>query len=153
MLSPGTRDNVTDRVIDAGESKKLGGFYIAGNRINGKLTGYLDGSSANVKSSGDASGDQKTTFADKPYLSADSTGANHGLTNPAFDDYVQRGVVKANEPLLRDILQKAGATYPRRDAIDARIVAEAEQGLGRYINTENEVGGYVSDFGVVEEQR
>ncbi|HWO53431.1 MAG TPA: hypothetical protein VNM49_03440 [Paenibacillus cookii] len=153
IAGPGTRDNVTDRVIDAGESKKLGGFYIAGNRINGKLTGYLDGSSANVKSSGDASGDQKTTFADKPYLSAESTGANHGLTNPAFDDYVQRGVVKANEPLLRDILQKAGATYPRRDAIDARIVAEVEQGLGRYINTENEVGGYVSDFGVVEEQR
>ncbi|MBB3128758.1 hypothetical protein FHS19_003433 [Paenibacillus rhizosphaerae] len=153
IAGPGTRDNVIDRVIDAGESKKLGGFYIAGNRINGKLTGWLDGSSPLVKSSGDASGDQITTFASKPYLSADSTGANHGVTNPAFDEYVQHGVEKANEPLLKAILQKAGATYPRRDAIDARIVAEVEQGLGRYINTENEVGGYVSPFGVIEEQR
>ncbi|KAF9118717.1 hypothetical protein BGX30_004349 [Mortierella sp. GBA39] len=149
----GGGDNVTGRVIDAGESKKLGGFYIAGNRINGKLTGWLDGSSPLVKSSGDASGDQPTSFASKPYLSADSTGVNHGVTNTAFDDYVQHGVEKANEPLLKAILQKAGATYPRRDAIDARIVAEVEQGLGRYINTENEVGGYVSPFGVIEEQR
>ncbi|MCM3781699.1 Ig-like domain-containing protein [Neobacillus mesonae] len=153
IAGPGTRDNVINRVIDAGESGKLGGFYISGNRINGKLTGYLDGSSEYVKSSGDTSGENVTTFAAKPYLSADSTGVNHGVTNQAFDNHVLRGVKKANESLLRDILQQAGATYPRRDAIDARIVAEVEQGLGRYINTEHEVGGYISEFGVIEEQR
>lgn len=153
VAGPGTRDNVVDRVIDAGESGKLGGFYISGNRINGKLTGLLDGSSEHVKSSGDVSGDTRTVFAAEPYLSADSTGANHGVTNPAFDDYALHGVQEANESLLNGILQQAGATYPRRDAIDARIVAEVKQGLGRYINTEAEVGGYVSDFGVIEEQR
>lgn len=153
IAGPGTRDNVTNRVLDAGESTKLGGFYIAGNRINGKLTGVLNESSEHVQFSGVTSGDQKTTIATKPYLSADSTGVNHGITNKAFDDYIQSGIQHANEPLLRSILQKAGATYPRRDAIDARIVAEVEQGMGRYINTEHEVGGYISDFGVVEEQR
>ncbi|MEF2967727.1 Ig-like domain-containing protein [Paenibacillus sp. M1] len=153
IAGPGTRDNVEARVIDAGESKKLGGFYISGNRINSKLTGLLDGSSPYVKSSGDSSGDNITTYATKPYLSADSTGANHGVANRAFDDYVQHGVKAANEKLLNDVLGQAGATYPRRDAIDARIVAEVEQGLGRYINTEHEVGGYISDFGVVEQQR
>lgn len=153
LAGPGTRDNVTNRVLDAGESTKLGGFYINGNRINGKLTGLLDESSEYVKFSGVTSGDQKTTIATQPYLSADSTGVNNGITNQAFDDYLKSGIEHANQPLLKDILQQAGATYPRRDAIDARIVAEVEQGLGRYINTEHEVGGYVSEFGVVQEQR
>lgn len=153
LAGPGTRDNVINQVIDAGESTKLGGFYIDGNRINGKLTGLLDESSDYVKFSGVNSGDQMTTIAAKPYLSADSTGVNHGITNQAFDNYIKSGIKHANEPLLRSILQQAGATYPRRDAIDARIVAEVEQGLGRYINTEHEVGGYITDFGVNEEQR
>lgn len=74
IAGPGTRDNVTQRVIDAGESKKLGGFYIAGNRINGELTGLLNESSDTVKFSGDSSGDQMTNLVSKPYLSADSTG-------------------------------------------------------------------------------
>ncbi len=59
----------------------------------------------------------------------------------------------ANDPLLKGILQQAGATYPRRDAIDARMVAELTHRLGRYINTEHEVGGYMSEFGVITEQR
>lgn len=152
IAGPGTRDNVKDRVLDAGESKKIGGFYIAGNQINNKPTGILDPSSKHIRNSGDVEGDTKTTYAVTPYLSADSTGVNHGITNQAFDDYVQNGVKIANGKLLDAILQQAGATYPRRDAIDARIVAEVEKGLGRYINTEHEVGGYVSPFGVIEEQ-
>lgn len=152
LAGPGTRDNVENRVFDAGESGKLGGFYIAGNRINGKLTGVLNASSDQVRFSGDESGEQMTTIRVQPYLSADSTGVNNGVTNQAFDNYIKSGIEKANEPLLRSILSQAGATYPRRDAIDARIVAEVEQGLGRYINTEHEVGGYISAFGVIEDQ-
>jgi hypothetical protein len=153
IAGPGTRENVKDRVIDAGEVGKLGGFYISGNNINGKMTGLLDESSEHVKFSGDASGDNKTSIVAEPYLSADSTGANHGMTNQAFDDYLQNGIKEANPQLLTAILQQAGATYPRRDAIDARIVTEVEKGLGRFINTEHEVGGYVSPFGAIEEQR
>lgn len=153
IAGPGTRDNVVNRVIEAGEPGKLGGFYISGNMINGEKTGLLDGSSEYVKYSGDTSGNNITTIATEPYLSADSTGVNNGITNPAFDDYVLNGVVDASDQLLNTILQQAGATYPRRDAIDARVVAEVEKGLGRYINTEREVGGYISDFGVIEEQR
>jgi len=40
------------------------------------------------------------------------------------------------------VLQKAGATLPRRDSVDARVVAEARNGTGRIINNENEVGGW-----------
>jgi LysM repeat protein len=153
IAGPGTRDNVANRVIDAGEAGKLGGFYISGNMNNGKLTGVLDGSSEHVKQSGDTSGENITTYAAKPYVSADSTGVNHGVTNKAFDEHLANGVAPASEQLLTDVLQRAGATYPRRDAIDARIVSEVEKGLGRFINTEHEVGGYVSGFGVIEEQR
>ncbi|WP_159886823.1 Ig-like domain-containing protein [Paenibacillus puerhi] len=153
IAGPGTRDNVANRVIDAGEAGKLGGFYINGNRINNKLTSLLDGSSAFVKNSGDPEGPNQTFYRTEPYLSADSTGKNHGVTNPGFDEYLRSGIKAADDKLLTDILAQAGATYPRRDAIDARIVAEVKQGLGRYINTEHEVGGYVSGFGVIEEQR
>ena len=40
------------------------------------------------------------------------------------------------------VLAQAGATYPYRDAIDARVVAETRTDSGRYVNTEDEVGGY-----------
>lgn len=40
------------------------------------------------------------------------------------------------------VLAKAGATYPKRDGVDARIVNEVKQGIGRFINREYEVGGY-----------
>lgn len=37
---------------------------------------------------------------------------------------------------------KAGATAPKQDAVDGRLKKEAEQGKGRFINNEVEVGGY-----------
>ena len=40
------------------------------------------------------------------------------------------------------VLDKAGATLPRRDPVDARIVSEARKGTGRIINSEQEVGGW-----------
>ena len=36
-------------------------------------------------------------------------------------------------------LRKAGATLPKRDAVDARIVSEARNGTGKIINNEKEV--------------
>jgi pectate lyase len=40
------------------------------------------------------------------------------------------------------VLNKAGATLPKRDAVDARVVSEARNGAGRIINNEKEVGGW-----------
>lgn len=39
------------------------------------------------------------------------------------------------------VLDKAGATSPKRDAVDARIVSDVRNGTGRIIRNENEVGG------------
>lgn len=42
------------------------------------------------------------------------------------------------------VLENAGATLPKRDAIDARIVADVKNGTGRVINNADEVCGYVT---------
>ncbi|MEV4798377.1 Ig-like domain-containing protein [Nonomuraea sp. NPDC049421] len=41
------------------------------------------------------------------------------------------------------VLEQAGATLPRRDAIDARLVDEARTGTGRHINSQKDVGGFL----------
>jgi hypothetical protein len=43
---------------------------------------------------------------------------------------------------LRDVLAGAGATLPRRDAVDLRLVREVEQRSGRVIDTQKDVGGW-----------
>ena len=43
---------------------------------------------------------------------------------------------------LQWVLASAGATLPRRDAVDARLVADVKNGTGRLIDSQNEVGGW-----------
>src|SRR5262249_18300227 len=40
------------------------------------------------------------------------------------------------------VLKRAGATLPRRDPVDARIVADVRKSAGKIINNEKEVGGW-----------
>jgi pectate lyase len=40
------------------------------------------------------------------------------------------------------VLKQAGATLPRRDPVDARIVSDVRNGTGKIINNEQEVGGW-----------
>lgn len=42
----------------------------------------------------------------------------------------------------RDVLARGGATLPRRDAVDRRIVEEVTSGKGHIINSQAEVGGW-----------
>jgi hypothetical protein len=43
---------------------------------------------------------------------------------------------------MERVLVEAGATLPRRDAVDARIVEDVQLGKGRVINSQNDVGGW-----------
>jgi len=40
------------------------------------------------------------------------------------------------------VLKNAGATLPRQDPVDARIVSDVRNGTGKIINSEKEVGGW-----------
>jgi hypothetical protein len=40
------------------------------------------------------------------------------------------------------VLARAGATLPRRDAIDERLVRQFHAGTGRIIFSQDDVGGY-----------
>lgn len=121
----GTRDTVRNQVIDAGESTKKGGFYVAGNYLEGNAKVSAD-NSLGIKMSGATSGANKTEIVQTPYQ---AEGFDHITLISAQDCY-------------QPVLDRAGATYPYRDAIDARVVAETIHDTGRYINTEDEVGGY-----------
>jgi len=40
------------------------------------------------------------------------------------------------------VLAGAGATFPKRDSVDARVVADVENGTGKIIDHVSEVGGH-----------
>ncbi len=50
--------------------------------------------------------------------------------------------IKRAEEAYDLVLERAGATLPRRDAVDARVVYDVKNGTGRIINNEWEVGGF-----------
>ncbi|MGN0181768.1 MAG: hypothetical protein ACI4DP_05060 [Candidatus Ornithomonoglobus sp.] len=49
--------------------------------------------------------------------------------------------IESAENAYNTVLDNVGATLPRRDEIDARVVADVRNGTGRIINTDEEVGG------------
>lgn len=116
---PGTRENLENLLITVGEKNKDGGFYVAGNIVEGNDKITQDNS---LGIDEDAEG----------YIAEDIYSAE------AFDE---SSVVTAEE-CYDLVLARAGATYPRRDAVDARVVAQLETGTGFYVNTPDEVGGY-----------
>lgn len=50
--------------------------------------------------------------------------------------------IQTAEEAFETTLETAGASIPRRDAIDARVVADVKNGTGRIINRVDEVGGF-----------
>jgi hypothetical protein len=51
-------------------------------------------------------------------------------------------VTQEAKDAYRDVLQWGGATLPRRDAVDRRIVEEVSTGKGHILNSQTEVGGW-----------
>lgn len=119
---PGTRDEVRNRLIDCGEANKPGWFYVNGN--------YMEG---NEEISKDNSKGIYISDASKPF------------TEIVDKEFEMEGTksLKTQTPkeAYEAVLDKAGAVYPRRDALDARIINEVRTGTGRFANTDKEVGG------------
>lgn len=121
----GTRESVKKRVIDAGESKKPGRFYVSGNYLEGDEAITKENSLGTYISTANA---ETTQVVDAPFEMEGTKRENLNL--------------QTAQAAYEEVLDKAGAIYPRRDAQDARVIQEVRDGLGRFINNEHEVGGY-----------
>lgn len=124
IAGPGTRTGVKDRLMDAGEKNKPGWFYVDGNVMENNASITADNKSGIYVSEAAA---PTTTIVDEPF-EMDGTKEENLKTTSAEQAY-------------KDVLAKAGATYPKRDALDSRIMNEVKTGGGRYANVDAEVGG------------
>lgn len=117
---PSTHEKVMKRVVSPGQDGRLSWFHISGNYMYGDKAVTADNTlgTEEIKSG--------TTFSATPY-----EVLGHDTLN-----------IKTAEQAYEQVLNQAGATYPRRDAVDARIVNDVRNGTGRLINNEWEVGGY-----------
>lgn len=57
---------------------------------------------------------------------------------------VPHGRTRSAQEAYHYVLENAGAVIPRRDSIDARIIADVKNGTGRQINSIDEVGGWAN---------
>lgn len=111
----GTRDNVREQLINPGSSdtSEKTGFYINDGNV-------LEGT-------------------DNPYIKwAGNNEAKEAYKSEAFDHITLRSAEEAYQL----VLNSAGVTYPKRDAIDARVIQSVIDDTGIFVNTEDEVGGY-----------
>lgn len=116
MPGPSTMNGVKGRIVNPSD----GEFYVQGN--------FMYGNPA-------ASEDNSKGIQDK--------GANAVMSNTPFADNGYRLLeLQDARTAYQDVLNRAGATLPRRDAADARIIQDVRNGTGRIINREFEVGGY-----------
>lgn len=123
----GTRDNIMDSLINVGENGKFGGFYVNGNYMEGNDAITAD-NALGIKE------DAPDYISATPYTTSDATKFD-------FDAFATVNPVSA-EDCYDLVLNSAGATYPVRDAIDARVVAQVKTDTGFYVNRPEEVGGY-----------
>ncbi|MCD8089376.1 MAG: Ig-like domain-containing protein [Clostridiales bacterium] len=132
---PGTRDSVENQIIDAGEGNKPGYFYVNGNVLEGNSEVTND-NSLGIKIS-DAAADWTEIVDTKFQMDGNSAEA---LT------------VTDAETAYNEVIEKAGATYPKRDALDARILTEVKNGTGQFANRHEDVGGLPYTESVVREE-
>ncbi len=121
---PGTRESVTNRLINPGEKNKPGRFYVSGNVLEGN-TEITNDNSKGIYISEDAA--PFTEIVNKEFT-MDGTEKENLRTTSA-------------EKAYEEVLAKAGAVLPRRDALDARIIYEVKTNQGRFSNVDAEIGG------------
>lgn len=117
---PGTKANQYKTIVNPGIFGSPSSWYVAGN--------YMFGAS-------DVTANNRLGIINP---TADATLRNDPIPFPEQ----RKRELKSAEEAYQEVLGKAGATLPKRDAVDARIVNDIINGTGRFINNEYEVGGY-----------
>ncbi len=115
---PITNKDVLDRIWNPGGTT----MYCAGNVLEGNEEVTKD----NMKGIDPDEGSE-SVFLDAPTY-------ENGL--------IKLDNIDTAEEAYEKVLASAGATVPRRDSYDARIVNDVKNGTGRSINNEAEVGGW-----------
>lgn len=121
---PSTAKKILTRIYDVtsplatGDKKST--FYFSGNYIEGigEITDYKNNSYVNNYSGAEL------------------------LTEPYDMGEYKTDVLNAQDA-YEYVLNNAGATLPRRDATDARIINDIKNGTGRLVNNASEVGGLI----------
>ena len=94
-------------------------MYVAGNVVEG----FAEASTDNATGVRFKKGDAKTVLVDKPFEVA-----------PVKHDSAENAFAR--------VMKEAGTILPKRDAVDARILADVENRTGSIINSPAEVGGW-----------
>ncbi len=115
---PLTNDNVANRIFNPSNE---GCFYVAGNFMYNNFEVTAD----NAKGIQPAPNANPTMY-----------------TNPYTIGLIRLNQMQTAEAAYDAVLRNVGATLPKRDAYDAKIVNDVKNGTGRAINHESEVGGY-----------
>lgn len=139
----GSRDDISQVIAKPGENKKYGGFYVNGNVL-------YDGAVKNQEISADNAGNGETNgviniapdWTVLPGQQYTTTIGGTSFMPKKTCDFPLEKDMESAEASFSKVLEQAGATYPKRDAQDARVVYEVRTNTGRFINTEHEVGGY-----------
>ena len=113
---PSTVDSVRNQLANPGS----GSFYFSGNILHGNAAVTED----NSKGLNDSNA---TQYSSTPFNTYD-------YTNPL--------TITDAQTAYNEVLSKVGASYPKRDAVDARMIQDVKNGTGRLINREFEVGGF-----------
>lgn len=64
------------------------------------------------------------------------------LDEPLYESLIPMDNVDTAEVAYEKVLDTAGATLPKRDSYDAKMINDVRNGTGRSINNEDEVGGW-----------
>ena len=125
---PSTREDVRYKIFEATND----GSVMYGGEVL-KSNAYIDGNYV--------FGSEKFT--------ADNTAGEESVMNRGMLNLLEEPIsmgeyeidIDSAEDAFYDVIANVGATLPRRDAVDARITADALNGTGRIINQEEETGG------------
>ncbi len=140
-FGPSTREDRKPRIYDFDKlSKEVDGityksqFYMEDNYVDG----YPDVTANNWLDKATNKAADQVDRMSEPFSLGDEIYPDLNLTT-----------VLSGADVKDSVLADVGATLPKRDATDARIIADAKNRTGRIINHSDEVGG-ISGFETVE---
>lgn len=128
---PSTKPEIRSKIFEATNDGKA--LY------NGevlKSNAYINGNYVY----GDVAATRDNTASEKQVLNKDMLNL---LSEPVDMNGYEIDMQNAEEA-FETVMENVGATLPKRDAIDARVIADVKNGTGRIINQEEEVGGFVT---------